>query len=64
MAKTDKRQASKMRFSVNEDNITNEDIKMGSLQRIADGVELMANNFLQMQSHIKYLEDRRYKNLS
>lgn len=41
---------------------TNDDINTGSLQRIADACELMASNYLKLQSDLKFQKDRADRN--
>jgi len=54
------KEMSKKQWKVTSQNgiPTNEEIQTGCLQRIADATELMATNFLKLQSENEYLRGR------
>lgn len=52
------REISKMVYRIRGDKPTIEEINCGSLQRLADAAELMATNFLRLQSDVEYLTKR------
>lgn len=59
--KVNLRDASKTNWASEANNVGypgDENIKLGCLMRIADATELMAKNFLRMQSDLDYLSKR------
>lgn len=52
------REHSKTNYGNKKEGATLEEINTGSLQRIADAAELMATNFLKLQSDLEYYKNK------